>query len=183
MSNTIVTKYDGKCADCGAVVPAGATARYYGRNRLYGTTCHPQKGETPATTPAPAVVAVSAPAKVTPIRKARTTTAVATNGARQHVWKWYTKTGKGRSARLFPHYSPDKPSGVRNAKLVPMPLTHEEHQALSAFQRFAHRIGYVTGQWDANDHSNLFRHAVYQPDYPEIWPVIEIDVEDEAIAA
>lgn len=36
----ITLKYDGECADCGAFLPKGTTARWYGRGRLYGYTCH-----------------------------------------------------------------------------------------------------------------------------------------------
>ena len=37
---TITLKFAGKCADCGAVLPVGTTARWYGRGRVYGLTCH-----------------------------------------------------------------------------------------------------------------------------------------------
>lgn len=70
MSTTIIVKFQGKCTDCGSVVPVGAEARYYGRGKLYGTTCHPQKGESavteiaaPATVPTPQV-SVYKPRKV-----------------------------------------------------------------------------------------------------------------------
>ena len=43
MASTIVTRYAGECADCGAELPAGSVARYYGRGTLYGTECHEQK--------------------------------------------------------------------------------------------------------------------------------------------
>jgi len=33
------------CRDCGAELPAGSRARYYGRGRIYGTTCHEQGDE------------------------------------------------------------------------------------------------------------------------------------------
>ena len=37
---TITLKFAGKCVDCGAVLPVGTTARWYGRGRVYGLTCH-----------------------------------------------------------------------------------------------------------------------------------------------
>lgn len=39
---TITLKFEGKCADpnCGAILPVGTTARWYGRGRVYGLTCH-----------------------------------------------------------------------------------------------------------------------------------------------
>ena len=37
---TITLKYAGKCADCGAVLAVGTTARWYGRGRVYGLDCH-----------------------------------------------------------------------------------------------------------------------------------------------
>ncbi len=43
MSRTIALKYAGTCKDCGATLPAGTRARYYGRGRIYGTECHPQR--------------------------------------------------------------------------------------------------------------------------------------------
>lgn len=36
----ITLKWDGKCRDCGAALPAGSRARYYGRGKLYGVDCH-----------------------------------------------------------------------------------------------------------------------------------------------
>ena len=36
----ITLKFDGECADCGAFLAKGTTARWYGRGRLYGYTCH-----------------------------------------------------------------------------------------------------------------------------------------------
>ena len=36
----ITLKFDGDCKDCGAFLPAGSTARWYGRGRLYGLSCH-----------------------------------------------------------------------------------------------------------------------------------------------
>lgn len=37
---TITLKFKGKCADCGAVLEVGTTARWYGRGRVYGLECH-----------------------------------------------------------------------------------------------------------------------------------------------
>ena len=42
----ITLKYSGTCADCGAFLPVGATARWYGRGRVYGLTCHANSAET-----------------------------------------------------------------------------------------------------------------------------------------
>lgn len=36
----ITLKFDGVCADCGAFLAKGTTARWYGRGRIYGYTCH-----------------------------------------------------------------------------------------------------------------------------------------------
>ena len=46
MPRTITTNYDGSCADCGAALPAGSKARYYGRGKLYGVTCHGDSTDT-----------------------------------------------------------------------------------------------------------------------------------------
>ncbi len=43
MARTITLKYDATCKDCGTEIAAGETARWYGRGRVYGTTCHEQK--------------------------------------------------------------------------------------------------------------------------------------------
>ena len=40
MAKTITLKFEGKCADCGATLPVGSTARWYGRGRVYGFDCH-----------------------------------------------------------------------------------------------------------------------------------------------
>jgi hypothetical protein len=40
MSKTITLKFEATCADCGATLPVGATARWYGRGRIYGIGCH-----------------------------------------------------------------------------------------------------------------------------------------------
>lgn len=37
---TITLKYAAKCRDCGAELSPGTTARWYGRGRVYGLTCH-----------------------------------------------------------------------------------------------------------------------------------------------
>lgn len=39
----ITLKFDGVCADCGAFLAKGTTARWYGRGRLYGYDCHSEK--------------------------------------------------------------------------------------------------------------------------------------------
>ena len=39
-ARTITLKFAAKCRDCGAVLEVGSTARWYGRGRVYGTTCH-----------------------------------------------------------------------------------------------------------------------------------------------
>jgi hypothetical protein len=33
-------KYPATCKDCGADLPVGSRARWYGRGRVYGTECH-----------------------------------------------------------------------------------------------------------------------------------------------
>ena len=33
------------CRDCGAELPVGATARYYGPGKVYGTDCHESSKE------------------------------------------------------------------------------------------------------------------------------------------
>jgi LSD1 subclass zinc finger protein len=43
MARTISLKWDATCKDCGAELKAGTPARYYGKGRVYGTTCHEQK--------------------------------------------------------------------------------------------------------------------------------------------
>ena len=54
MYRNLITKYTGACADCGAELPAGTKARYYGRGRLYGVDCHE---DTAKTTTAPPILA------------------------------------------------------------------------------------------------------------------------------
>jgi len=41
---TISLKYAGKCADCGAHLPAGTKAKYYGPRKIYGLSCHKKDG-------------------------------------------------------------------------------------------------------------------------------------------
>lgn len=40
MGRIITLKYQGVCADCGAMLPVGSKARWYGRGRVYGLHCH-----------------------------------------------------------------------------------------------------------------------------------------------
>ena len=54
MYRNLITKYTGTCADCGAELPTGSKARYYGRGRLYGVDCHE---DTAKTTTAPPILA------------------------------------------------------------------------------------------------------------------------------
>jgi len=51
MYRNLITKYTGTCADCGAELPAGTKARYYGRGRLYGVDCHDDTAKTPTAAP------------------------------------------------------------------------------------------------------------------------------------
>ena len=51
MYRNLITKYAGACADCGAEIPAGAKARYYGRGRLYGVDCPDDTAKTPTAAP------------------------------------------------------------------------------------------------------------------------------------
>jgi hypothetical protein len=59
MGRTIVAKYSGNCTDCGAVIPEGADARYYGRGRIYGIGCH-DKADGPNVTAALETAAIAA---------------------------------------------------------------------------------------------------------------------------
>lgn len=45
MAKLITLKFEGKCADksCGAVLPVGSKAKWYGRGRVYGIGCHGSK--------------------------------------------------------------------------------------------------------------------------------------------
>jgi len=45
MAKVINLKFAGKCADCGAHLPKGTRAKYYGRGRVYGLYCHPKPAE------------------------------------------------------------------------------------------------------------------------------------------
>jgi len=45
MAATITLRFAATCRDCGAELPAGSRARFYGRGRVYGTTCHANAGE------------------------------------------------------------------------------------------------------------------------------------------
>jgi ribosomal protein L37AE/L43A len=40
MAKIISLKWPATCSDCGAKLPAGAKARWYGKGHVYGTTCH-----------------------------------------------------------------------------------------------------------------------------------------------
>lgn len=40
MAKTITLKFPGRCADCGADLPVGSKARWYGRGRVFGIGCH-----------------------------------------------------------------------------------------------------------------------------------------------
>lgn len=46
MARKITLKYPAECKDCGAALPAGSKARYYGKGRVYGVGCHPDTRET-----------------------------------------------------------------------------------------------------------------------------------------
>ncbi len=39
-SSLITLKYPARCKDCGAALAKGQRARYLGRDRIYGLTCH-----------------------------------------------------------------------------------------------------------------------------------------------
>ena len=40
MARRITLKYPATCKECGADLPAGVLARYYGKGRVYGIDCH-----------------------------------------------------------------------------------------------------------------------------------------------
>ena len=44
-------KWAAKCRDCGAALPAGTLAKWYGRGRIYGIDCHDRNGARTATVP------------------------------------------------------------------------------------------------------------------------------------
>ena len=50
MAKTITLKYQGRCADCGAVLPVGTKALWYGRGRVYGLDCHERDNKARVTT-------------------------------------------------------------------------------------------------------------------------------------
>ena len=61
MARIITTQYAGNCADCGADIPTGADARYYGRGRIYGVGCHDRAdGPNPNVTSALGTAAIAA---------------------------------------------------------------------------------------------------------------------------
>ncbi len=39
-AKVITLRFPGTCKDCGAALPVGSRARWYGRGRVYGTECH-----------------------------------------------------------------------------------------------------------------------------------------------
>lgn len=41
----ITLKFAGTCADCGAQLAVGETARWYGRGRIYGLSCHAESAK------------------------------------------------------------------------------------------------------------------------------------------
>ena len=43
MAKKLTLKRDAICTDCGAELPAGTVAMYYGPKNIYGLTCHPRK--------------------------------------------------------------------------------------------------------------------------------------------
>lgn len=40
MARVITLRFAATCRDCGAHLPAGTRARYYGRGKVYGLDCH-----------------------------------------------------------------------------------------------------------------------------------------------
>jgi hypothetical protein len=48
MVRTITMKFAGNCADCSAPLPAGSRARWTGRGRVFGLTCHAPAAAKPA---------------------------------------------------------------------------------------------------------------------------------------
>ena len=49
MARRITLKYPATCKECGADLPAGIKARYYGKGRVYGIDCHEDtRGQRPA---------------------------------------------------------------------------------------------------------------------------------------
>lgn len=45
MPRTITLRYPATCADCGAGIAAGETARYYNKRTIYGLHCHAAPGD------------------------------------------------------------------------------------------------------------------------------------------
>ena len=41
----IKLKYSAKCRECGADLPVGSRARYYGRGKIYGVDCHSSRSK------------------------------------------------------------------------------------------------------------------------------------------
>ena len=41
----ITLKFDGKCRECGSGLKAGDKAYWYGRGKVYGTSCHSMNNE------------------------------------------------------------------------------------------------------------------------------------------
>lgn len=55
MARVIALKWAAKCSDCGAELPAGTKAKFYGRGKIYGIGCHSPSGTKAANwTPNPA---------------------------------------------------------------------------------------------------------------------------------
>lgn len=44
MSRIIKLRWPAVCKDCGADLPEGTEARYYGRGKVYGVHCHDKDG-------------------------------------------------------------------------------------------------------------------------------------------
>jgi len=49
MAKTLSLRFSATCRDCGAHLPAGTKARYYGRGKVYGLSCHTRSGATGGT--------------------------------------------------------------------------------------------------------------------------------------
>ena len=45
MARVIKLKYSAKCKECGADLPVGSRARYYGRGKIYGSDCHSRRSK------------------------------------------------------------------------------------------------------------------------------------------
>jgi len=57
----ITLKREGACADCGAVLAAGTSARWYRNGKVYGLTCHPARAASGSRWPKRGARAASAP--------------------------------------------------------------------------------------------------------------------------